>query len=90
MPATATVTILLALATLGNDTDRIVSISCRIAQGGQSKYYSMLLLLTVLLSNFANVNDPLVSMSQMFNLSLKTLGSPHFSQIISSFKKLIF
>ncbi len=42
------------------DTDRIVSISCRIAQGGQGKYCFMTLSLMVLLTNLTNVNDPLL------------------------------
>jgi hypothetical protein len=37
---------------------RIVSIFCRVAQGGQGKYCFMSLSLTVLLTKFANVNDP--------------------------------
>jgi hypothetical protein len=48
------------------NTDRIVSISCRAAQGGQGKYClaaqgdcHMSLSPTVLLTNVANVNDPL-------------------------------
>ncbi len=45
------------------DTDRIVSIFCRVTQGGQRKYcfmlLSQLLLLTVLLTKFAILNDPL-------------------------------
>jgi hypothetical protein len=41
------------------NTDRIVSISCRVAQGGQGKYCFVSLTLTVSLTNFANVNDPL-------------------------------
>jgi hypothetical protein len=32
---------------------------CHIAQGGQGKYCFVSLLLTVSLTNFANVNDPL-------------------------------
>ncbi len=39
------------------DTDRIVSISCRVAQGGQGKYCLMSLSLTVSLTNYTNVND---------------------------------
>jgi hypothetical protein len=50
------------------DTDRIVSTSCRAAQGGQGKYCRaaqgdcrVSLSLMVLLTNVANVNDPLQS-----------------------------
>ncbi len=49
------------------DTDRIVSISCYAAQGGQGKYCCatrgdcrMLMSLTASLTNVANVNDPLL------------------------------
>jgi hypothetical protein len=41
------------------NTYRIVSISCRITQGGQGKYSFMWLLPMVSLTNFANVNNPL-------------------------------
>ncbi len=44
------------------DTDRIISILCRTAQGGQGKYSSdchVSLLMMVSLTNFAKVNDPL-------------------------------
>jgi hypothetical protein len=41
------------------ETDRIVSISCRVAKGGQGKYCFMSLSLPVSLTNSANVNDPL-------------------------------
>ncbi len=44
------------------DTDRIISIFCHAAQGGQGKYSSdcrVSLLLTILLTNFAYVNNPL-------------------------------
>jgi hypothetical protein len=44
------------------DTDRIVSISCCITQGGLGKYCFMSLLLMVSLTNFANVNDTLLMM----------------------------
>jgi hypothetical protein len=61
MPATATSSShhCSCLNDLGrHDTERMVSISCRVAQGGQGKYCFMSLLLTVLLANFPNVNDP--------------------------------
>jgi hypothetical protein len=41
--------------------DRIISILCYATQGGQGKYsndFCVSLLPTVLLTNFANVNDP--------------------------------
>jgi hypothetical protein len=60
MPATAT-QYSTCLGHLGRcDTDRIVSISCSVAQHGQGKYCFVSLSLTVLLTNFANVNNPLV------------------------------
>ncbi len=70
MPATATQNST-CLGHLGwCDTDRIVSISCRAAHGGQGKYRRaaqvdcrVLLLLTVLLANVANVNDPLLGLA---------------------------
>jgi hypothetical protein len=58
-------TILLALAKIEqHDTDRILFMFCLAAQGGQGKYSSnccVSLSLTVLLTNFANVNDPLIN-----------------------------
>ncbi len=57
------------------DTDRITSILCHAAQGGQGMYNSdchMSLSPTVLLTNFTNVSDPL--MSQQGSLT-KGVGS---------------
>jgi hypothetical protein len=45
------------------DKDRIISILCHATQGGQGKHSSdccVSLSPTVLLTNFANVNDPLI------------------------------
>ncbi len=81
MPATATVTMdclhqlsLLVLVTLGNATERIVSISCGIALGDQGKNHFMSLSLTVSLTNFANVNDPfvLVDLKGCINFSINS------------------
>jgi hypothetical protein len=57
---------------------RLFLFSCRIAQGGQGKYCFMLLslllslslslLLTVSLTNFADVNDPLVSPIHQYHI----------------------
>jgi hypothetical protein len=68
-PATATQNST-CLGYLGqHDTDRIVSISCCAAQGGQGKYCrasqgdnQVLLSPTVSLTNVANVNDPLTNL----------------------------
>jgi hypothetical protein len=47
--------------------DRIVSISCCVAQGGQGKYCFVSLLPTISLINFANVNDPLLTLATLRN-----------------------
>jgi hypothetical protein len=47
------------------DTDEIVSISCGIAQGGQSKNCVMSLLPMVSLTNFPNVNNPIERIMSM-------------------------
>jgi hypothetical protein len=59
------------------DTDRIVSISCRDAQGCQGKYghiaqgdCCLLLSPTVSLTNVANVNDPWGSGAKLLTVSL--------------------
>jgi hypothetical protein len=57
--ATVTVTIYLRGHLGWRDTDRIVSISCCVTQGGQGKCCFMSLSLTVSLTNFTNVNDPI-------------------------------
>jgi hypothetical protein len=51
----------LAWPPMRHNADRIVSIFCRITQGGQGKYCFVLLLLMGLLTNFPNINDQLVS-----------------------------
>ncbi len=65
MPATATQNST-CFGHLGrHNTDRVISISYHVAQGGQGKYCFVLLSPTVSLTNFANVNDAYATLAYL-------------------------